>query len=59
MPYRAELAHLRQCEAETVERADAATDSKEQDAHFNLAAVYAAKIMAIEKQQRAAKRVAG
>lgn len=53
MPHREQLAFLRQCEAEAVEQADAASDETERDRHFDAAATYAAQIMAIERQSSA------
>lgn len=53
MPHREQLAFLRQCEAEAVERGHEAKEPAEQDLHFGSAAEYAAQIMAIEKQRLA------
>uniref|UniRef100_UPI0035CA85DE hypothetical protein n=1 Tax=uncultured Sphingomonas sp. TaxID=158754 RepID=UPI0035CA85DE len=51
MPYRVELARLRQCEADAVERAAAATDPEEQEMEFAIAAAYVVRITAIERRR--------
>lgn len=56
MPDDDQLANLRQGEADTVERADAATDPDEQEALFAIAADYAAKIRVLEHQGTAPPR---
>lgn len=53
MPDTEHLAFLHQCEADAVERGHVATDPKEQDLHFDYAAVFAARIAALEKPDRA------
>jgi hypothetical protein len=52
MPHREQLAFLRQCEADAVERGHEAIDPVERELHFETAAEYVTQIMAIERASR-------